>query len=136
MYDRNLNSQKNTKDDKSPDISSLIATLNYFHPISEGVKNFFKEHCFSCTFNKGKLLLKAGEVCDDIYFIKKGVVRGYIKEGNKDITTWITADNELVSSISNIGSKDPSQENMQAIEDCEMLAVNYIDLEHLYVQFP
>jgi len=119
-----------------PDISSVVAILNYFQPLSEGVKHFLQKHSYSCSFQKGNLLLKTGDICEDIYFIKKGVVRGFVNEGTKDITTWITADNELVSSITGLDSKEPSRENIQAIEDCEMVALSCDDLQNLYLQFP
>ena len=120
----------------SSDISSVVTILNYFHPVSEGIVKFLKEHAYSVFFNKGELLLEAGQVCEHIYFIKKGVVRGFIKEGKKDITTWITAEGEMVSSILSFEVKGSAIENMQAIEDCEMLALTLVDLEKLYEQFP
>jgi signal-transduction protein with cAMP-binding, CBS, and nucleotidyltransferase domain len=83
----------------SSDVSSVVTILNYFHPVSEGIVKFLKEHAYSVFFNKGELLLEEGQVCEHIYFIRKGVVRGFIKDGKKDITTWITAEGEMVSSI-------------------------------------
>ena len=120
----------------TPDVSSVITILNYFHPVSEGIVKFLKEHAYSVFCDKGELLLEAGQVCEHIYFIKKGVVRGFIKEGKKDITTWITAEGEMVSSILSFEKKGSAVENMQAIEDCEMLALTLIDLEKLYEQLP
>lgn len=94
------------------------------------------DHIFPSSFLKGDLLLKAGDICEHIYFIKKGAVRGYIKEGDKDITTWITAEHELVASISGFSTQQPARENMQAIEDCEMLTLTHSDVERLYDLFP
>ncbi|HEX4373728.1 MAG TPA: hypothetical protein VHZ50_10530, partial [Puia sp.] len=48
----------------------------------------------------------------------------------------ITAENELVTSISSLESDDPSIENMQAIEACEMFSLSFADLQHLYAQAP
>ena len=120
----------------SPEVSSVIAILNYFHSLSEGAKKFLREHAYFMFFSKGELLLEEGQVCEHIYFIKKGVVRGFIKEGKKDITTWITAEGEMVSSILNFERKGSAIENMQAIEDSEMLALKLADLEYMYEQFP
>jgi len=120
----------------SPDVSSLVTILNHFHPLSEGVAKFFKERAYVVSFNKGELLLEEGQVCEHIYFIKRGVVRGFIREGKKDITTWITAEGEMVSSILTFEAKGSSIENMQAIEDCEMLALTLADLQNVYEQFP
>ena len=63
-------------------------------------------------------------------------MRGFIKEGKKDITTWITAENEVVSSISTLDSRTPAMENMQAIDNCELLALTYPDFQDLYIKFP
>ena len=131
-----LHKKGQTNKNLSPDISSVIDTLNYFYPLSEGIKDHIKKHSYSCSFRKGKLLLKTGEICEHIYFIKKGAVRGFIKDGTKDITTWITAENEVVSSISSLDIREPALENMQAIENCELLALTYDDCQELYIKFP
>jgi CRP-like cAMP-binding protein len=128
---------KNYQRNEAPsDVSSVVTILSYFHPVSEGIVKFLKEHAYSVFFNKGELLLEAGQVCEHIYFIRKGVVRGFIREGKKDITTWITAEGEMVSSILSFEEKGSTLENMQAIEDSEMLALTLVDLEKLYEQFP
>ncbi len=120
----------------SPDVSSVLTILNYFHPVSERIVKFLTEHAYSIFFNKGELLLEEGQVCEHIYFIRKGVVRGFIKEGKRDITTWITAEGEMVSSILSFEEKGSAIENMQAIEDCEMLVLTLVDLEKMYEEFP
>jgi len=120
----------------SPDVSSVITILNYFHPLSDDVVKFFKEHSYVVSFDKGELLLEEGQVCEHIYFIKKGVVRGFVREGKREITTWITAEGEMVSSILTFEGKASAIENMQAIEDCQMLAMTLTDLQNLYDQFP
>ncbi|HYM95529.1 MAG TPA: Crp/Fnr family transcriptional regulator [Chitinophagaceae bacterium] len=116
--------------------SALIACLNYFYPLNAGIEEFLKKHTYPVFFSKGKLLLKAGQVCEHVYFIQYGAVRGFIKEGKKDITTWITAENELVTSISSLDNVDTALENMQATEDCYLLALNYADIRILYTKFP
>ena len=118
----------------SQDVSALIPILNRFHPVRESFVKFFKEHAYSVSFNKGELLLSEGQVCEHIYFIKKGVVRGFIKDGKRDVTTWITAEGEVVSSI--LLFEGSPIENMQAVEDCEMLALTLADLQNLYEEIP
>lgn len=116
--------------------SQLVNTLNYFHPINSGIEEYLRSHVSACSFRKGKLLLKAGETCQHVYFINKGAVRGYVKDGTKDITTWITAEGEMVTSISGFEGKVPSIENIQAIEDCKLLALTFADVQNLYDKFP
>src|SRR5678810_994164 len=121
---------------KPADISSVVAILDHFFPLSEGIKDHFRKYSYTCSFRKGRLLLKAGEICEHIYFIKKGAVRGFIKEETKDITTWITVEGEVVSSIYALDKREPALENMQAIENCELVALAWTDFQNLYIQFP
>lgn len=118
------------------DISPLIAVLNELHKLSPDLISFLKKHVIGCTVGKKKMLLKAGTMCHYIYFIKKGAVRGYIKEGNQDITTWITVEGEMVSSISSLDMQSLASENMQAIENCELFALSFIHVNELYEKFP
>lgn len=126
----------NTFTTAQPDISLLVAALNSFHPLSPAIQKYLKNHLQPVFVKKGKLLLKAGDTCEYVYFIKKGAIRGFIKEDNKDITTWITAEFELVTSIYALDKKQGATENIQAIENCELLAFNYCDIENLYELFP
>jgi CRP-like cAMP-binding protein len=129
--------KENSNTVTATDILSLFQIINHFHPVTNPeIEIFFRKHLTRAFFRKGKLLLKAGEVCDYVYFIKKGAVRGYIREGVKDITTWITADGEMVTSISGLDSREAAIDNMQAIEDSELLALSYTALQTLYDKFP
>jgi CRP-like cAMP-binding protein len=130
------NTQSQEKKSASEHAEKLIATLNYFHPLSNEIKNYLIKHSHPCSFRRGKYLLKTGEICKHVYFISKGAVRGFIKENKRDIVTWITAENEMVTSISGLDRNEPSIENMQAIENCEMLSLTFADLQNLYIQFP
>ncbi len=117
----------------TPNGHSPMANLaNQFHPITDDTVKFIDEHTFKVSILKGKYLLRPGDICEHIYFIQKGAIRAFIKEGNKDITTWITTENEMATSIRGFETQEPCLENIQAIEDCELVAANYKDLQHLY----
>lgn len=116
--------------------SELVRGLGYFHPITPGVAQFLQEYTIPVTARKKELLLKAGTICKYIYFIRKGTLRGFIKQGHKDVTTWITAENELVTAIPSLNKECPAREYIQAIEDCELIALSYEDLELLYKEHP
>lgn len=130
---RNKNKLKKTH---PRDISPLIKTLNYFHPLSKEVIHFFDEKLVFIKCPKNTVLLESGKVCKYVYFIQKGLVRGFIREGKKDITTWISSENELASSIYSLDQEIPALENIETIEDCEFLALHNKHLLQLYRRFP
>jgi CRP-like cAMP-binding protein len=122
--------------EQPPDIAPLLAVLGFLHPVSPEVEHFLKEHVTTLSARKRKLLLREEGICHYIYFIKKGAMRGFTREGHKEITTWINVENQLVSSIFRLNNKAPSTENIQALENCELLIMTYDDLEKLYEQLP
>ena len=97
---------------------------------------YIKEKIKLVQIHKGTLLVTTGEHCDHLYFVSKGVLRGYVKQENKDITTWITAENELVTSISSYYQQIPSIENIEALEDCILVSIHRNDMQYLYDHFP
>lgn len=118
------------------DISPLIRALNHFHPQSPQVIDYFREHIRLFTFQRGQLMLTSGDVCEHIYFIRRGAVRGLVMEGDRDITTWITTENELVTSISGLDLQLPAMENMEAIENTIALGITTVAMQQLYDQHP
>jgi CRP-like cAMP-binding protein len=119
-----------------PDITPLLAVLQPLYPISPEIENYLKEHLTVVTVRKRKMLLKEGTVCEHMYFVVKGAIRGFVREGHRDISTWITVENQLVSSIFGLNKRSPSAENIQALENCELLAMTLDDLETLYERYP
>jgi CRP-like cAMP-binding protein len=118
------------------EIIPLLHMFSSFHPMGKGVEQFLLKNVYRCNAPKGKFLVRNGEVCDCIYFIKKGMLRGFIQEGHREITTWFALENELVAAIRTFVDNMPTKENIQAIEDCEMLAMKITDLDKLYQKFP
>lgn len=114
----------------------LLQALNYFHPLSTDISDFLKKHTYSLFVKKKKLLLKSGLVCKHLYFIRKGAIRGFVRQGAKEVTTWITVENEIVTSIAGLNVQQPSREYIQCIEDCELIVLSMADLKMLYEKFP
>lgn len=118
------------------ELQAVIDLFNKLHPIGKRVAIYLQKNIYCCTVKKGELLVKSGEVCDSIYFIKKGVLRGFITEQGKEVTTWLTVENEIVSTITGFLLQKPTTESIQAIEDCELLAIKFVDLDRLYMKYP
>jgi CRP-like cAMP-binding protein len=126
-------SPENPQADKHSFAAEFIATL---YPVSERYKEILRECVISRKLKKGELLIKKGQICTTVSFIKKGLIRGYIEYNNTDITTWISCENELVTSITGFFKNNPAKENIQAIEACEIECLESKDLAYLYEQCP
>lgn len=119
-----------------PELSNLFAYLNSFHSISPDSAKYVSRKIVERRLKKGELLQKSGTICPCIYFVEKGILRGYIVDNNKKVTTWITSENQLVSSIRSLLLQVPTPENIEALEDCVLFGFDIADLQHLYDNYP
>lgn len=116
--------------------SPFTLFVKNIYPISIEAQAFLNQKSYPGHLNKGELLVTAGSMCSHIYLIRKGILRSFVKEGSKEITTWISSEQELATCITSFGLQQPARENIQALEDCELTALSLEDLQHLYDHFP
>lgn len=84
---------------------------------------------------KGELLLTENEVCNEIYFIKSGILRSYFFNHQGDeITNCFAFENELMASFSSFITQNVAEENIQALAETELQVISRESLEKLYEQ--
>lgn len=117
--------------------SPIADFFRMIHPVSKEAIAVIDEQTYPVSISRGKYLVKPGDTTPHLYLILKGVIRAFIKEDGKEITTWINEENEIVSSIRNLGlSSSYSPEYLQAIENSSLIALPYSVVEYLYEHFP
>ncbi|MHA7831992.1 MAG: Crp/Fnr family transcriptional regulator [Flagellimonas sp.] len=114
----------------------IILFLNAIYPLSPSLKNYLVQHIKSCSFKKNQLIGKAGEICNRLYLIKKGLVRGYFVSEGLEITTWLDSENEVFTSITGFFRNEPSQENIQSLENTYCDYLEYEDYKYCLNHFP
>ena len=114
----------------------MLQMLNNFHPVGKGIELHLLKNVYCRNIPKGRYLLRNGEVCHSIYFIKKGLLRGFIKEEHKEITTWFASENEMAAAINSFIKQVATRENIQAVENTELLAISFDDLNKTYLKYP
>lgn len=103
---------------------------------------FFKENdrpileqIFSMVFvkkiKKKDFILKEGEICRDIFYVKKGLLRVYILNEGKEINTWFVKEGEFITSVSSYHREKPSDHSIDAIEDSEIISIKKTTLDFI-----
>lgn len=59
-------------------------------------------------YSKGEMILKEGEVCENIYYIDKGLVRQFYFKNNKELTEHIGSDGEIFMCIESLFKEEPT----------------------------
>lgn len=128
--------QKNMVNAAKPDCWPLVEFVSQYYPLTAEMIDFIISRTTFRKLQKGKFLLKPGEFCKDYYFIHKGILRSFIKYGNKEITIWINPEGELTTAIRNMTSDKPSNEHIQVIENAELVVIPFEAMAELYERFP
>ncbi len=114
----------------------IVLYLNSIYPLGPGIKSFLVEHIKNCSFGKNEIISREGEICNRLYLIKKGMVRGYFMSGSTDITTWIDTENEVFTSITGFFRNEKSRETIQSLEETHCDYLEYEDYKYCLNNFP
>ena len=114
----------------------IVFYLNAIYPLSPSLKSFLVDKIKNCSFKKNEIISREGEICDKLYLIKKGLVRGYFESEGMDITTWIDAENEIFTSITGFFKNEKTSEYIQALEDTHCDYLEYDDYKYCLNNFP
>ena len=115
---------------------SLLTTLNNVSILSVGLKERIETFLVEENFKRKSILLKAGQVAQRIYFIRKGFVRAFYYRESKQLTSWFMGEGEIIVSVFSFFSRKPSFESIEVLEDSVVQSINWDQLQSLYREYP
>ena len=80
-------------------------------------------------FQKGEFILKEGEVCTNIYYVVKGLVRQFYIKNDKELTEYMAVENTVFMSIESLFKERPSHQQIHALEPTIVFALPKAKLE-------
>ena len=127
----------------SIDIARRIAEVN--HPLSRESVHALAEILVCRKYRKGEIVLQAGEVCKEMLFIEKGMLRQFYYKYDKDLTEHIGYENGMIICIESYFKQEPTRLMVETLEasvvwelprvEVEKLIDQYHDIERLYRSF-
>lgn len=79
---------------------------------------------------------REGEICREVAFIVKGSFRQYYVVDGEERSTFFTFENGFVSDYDSFLTGQPSQMNLEALENAELIIVTKETMERLYRLYP
>ena len=87
------------------------------------------------NFKKNEIILNAGEICQKLYFIKKGLIRTFhVSQNGTEFTRLIALENDFCTILLSFTEKVQSPANIQALENTEVFAINKLDFQEFLKQ--
>lgn len=117
-------------------MSTLITQLSSILPVSTILEKELSTIVEQKKIKKGQSILTIGERCRDLFFVEKGILRGFYFKDGKEITNWFAQENEFATCFYSFIAEKNSVEEIQALEDCLLVRLSYADLQSLYQRLP
>lgn len=94
------------------------------------VTSLFKEK----IYKKGDFFLKEGQICKQVGFITKGLMRYYINHDGEEKTYAFSQENDYVCNYESFLPQSPSSKIIQALEDSDVFVISRDDLQIFYTK--
>lgn len=85
---------------------------------------------------KNFTLISEGDVANELYFIRKGLLRLYYYNDGDFITGYIFREHLFAGSYESFLQSTPSIQYLETLEDCELLVLTKEKLDELYQTMP
>ena len=114
-------------------MDKLKAVINQLIQISDTEFEHSKKYFSKVYLKKGEYLLKEGKVCKQMSFVNKGSLRTcYFTDKGDEVTHCFRIENTFVSSYRSFILQEPSFLSIIALEETELLVIDYNNLQQLY----
>ena len=110
----------------------LDQIVNRFRKLPERSLEALRSYITEVKLPKGKILLHAGKVERNLYFLKRGIVRAYADKVNGPVTFWFGKEGDVLVSMKSYIANGKGYENIELLEDCELYAIPAKKLKELY----
>jgi len=94
------------------------------------------KHFETKSIKKKSNLLKAGATAKEVYFILNGCFRLFYEKDDKDISAYFFTEKMFAGAYDSFISQKPSRHSIEALEDCQVLAISYKSFQQLFIELP
>lgn len=128
-------------------ISTDHCLHNSYHPVFTQIKAYYQqfipelqdhewrdlEQAFTFQLlKKGDLLTRSGEICNQVSFINRGLLRMYYVVDGREISTAFIPENNYLAQYDSFLTRQPATGNIDALEDCELINLSYEAVQTFY----
>lgn len=111
----------------------MIQTFEYLFQLTTEESQLLKSLITSRKLKKGAYLVIENQICNETVFVKSGILRSFfINSKEEEITNCFTFANEFMTAFSSFITQTPTDENIQAITDCELEVIDKTAVEKLF----
>jgi CRP-like cAMP-binding protein len=85
-------------------------------------------------YGKGEMILREGEICENIYYIERGLIRQFYLKHDKQITEHLGEDHTIFMCIESLFKEEPTRIQVEALEPTIVYALPKQRLEEVSIR--
>lgn len=109
----------------------FITYLNKFSQLSKEAEEDLLPRLKSKSFKKGQVINKEGQVCKNLFFIDKGLVKHYYYHKDRVFILRFFSETNFFSVLDSFINQTPAEFITVALEDTETTAIDHADFVDL-----
>lgn len=113
----------------------LYQVVKRMVPIEDKAWEAFKDQLTYQKLKKQEHLWKMGQVCRNVAFITRGVMRYYFFKGTDEVTGQFFFENTFVTTYASLITEKKTELAFQALEDVELLMISKKSLYKLFDEY-
>ncbi len=114
----------------------FINYLNQLTPLPSESAEAINQITIHKRIPKHTLLLQNGNVCREFHFLESGLARVFYYKDGKEVTAWFASANQIVSAIDSLFTGNPSEYNIEILEDSVVWSLQYHKIEPVFEKYP
>ncbi len=103
-------------------IEKFKFALKSLAPITDAIWKELEPEIYIKSYSKGELLLKAGQIGKNLYFLCSGFVMIYYLKDGEEIVYNFMFENNFAVDYSSFVTQEPSLQNIKAMEDVSVIS--------------
>ena len=92
--------------------------------------------CRIKSYKKDAFLLRKGQIARNFVYLKKGSIRFYKKEKNRETTIWVAFEDNLGFEMTSYFTQKPTELYLQALEEVEVYVIDREEVERMLKTLP
>lgn len=117
-------------------MNDVLDYLGQLHPLSSPLKEYLVKNLKSRQYEKYALLLQEGEICNKVWYLRKGLVRSFYYRQDHEVTTWFMTEGHALLATKSFFDRLESRYYIEALEPCDTYYLEYPDVLYALEHYP
>jgi CRP-like cAMP-binding protein len=107
-------------------MEQFMQALSKFGPPDAAAALALQQELKPRKLDRNEFIIRAGEVCTQVVYLQKGMVRHYYQMSNGgEATRWVNLDDSFIIALASFIEQKPTDEFIQAIAPCTVFTVSH-----------